>query len=532
MRDRHRIVGMGVGGAMALGLAAASEAMGGTPCDPEWVCFEEQSDARIAAPDDLVLADQAQKAYAWGDVNNDGLVDLVIVRKQPWTNAGKRTNVLLINEGGVLVDRTAEYAAATDHATDLGFLTPTNERDVVIADVNNDGWPDIVTATYSLAPEIDEPKHVSHPRVYINLGADGNGDWLGFRYEVDRFPQMHPFADPRFYSVTAADVNADGFADLYFTDGDFGFPASAVDFDDRVFLNDGTGHFFDATGTLLPPAFTGPGEGTRGGAADFNADGTLDLYKVNAVFSPIAVQILYAEPDPGPLFDPLVQMLSQGTVPTSVLASDLNNDGFPDLVLTDDGADRYLLNQGVDAQTGRASFIPLIFEHSSGSDQGFGGRGVAGDLDNDGWTDVLIADVDFEIPGCQRRAAIYRNLGDAPLVTLREEVVGAQTTGRVACISAELLRGTYTIALLDIDGDGWLDIVAGQCTGTHVFMNTGGARAACPGDLDANGVVNSDDLGILLSAFANNVCGDIDGDGATDSDDLGLMLSAIGTACP
>ncbi|MGP1346003.1 MAG: S8 family serine peptidase [Phycisphaerales bacterium] len=50
----------------------------------------------------------------------------------------------------------------------------------------------------------------------------------------------------------------------------------------------------------------------------------------------------------------------------------------------------------------------------------------------------------------------------------------------------------------------------------------------CPGDLDDSGGVNSNDLGILLSAFGSSDAGDLDGDGDTDSDDLGLLLGSFG----
>ncbi|MGP1347062.1 MAG: beta strand repeat-containing protein [Phycisphaerales bacterium] len=54
--------------------------------------------------------------------------------------------------------------------------------------------------------------------------------------------------------------------------------------------------------------------------------------------------------------------------------------------------------------------------------------------------------------------------------------------------------------------------------------------SACA-DLNDDGAVNSDDLGILLSAFALSGAGDVDGDGDTDSDDLGILLSQFGSAC-
>ena len=47
---------------------------------------------------------------------------------------------------------------------------------------------------------------------------------------------------------------------------------------------------------------------------------------------------------------------------------------------------------------------------------------------------------------------------------------------------------------------------------------------AVPGDLDGDGVVNSSDLGVLLSAWGS-AAGDLNGDGMTDSADLGVLLA-------
>ena len=97
------------------------------------------------------LSDSQEKDYAWGDLNQDGWIDLISVRKQPFTSPGRRTNVLFMNESGMLVDRTSLYATGSDVVGDMGFLTTTNDRDVVIVDVNADGWLDVVTAT-TLSP--------------------------------------------------------------------------------------------------------------------------------------------------------------------------------------------------------------------------------------------------------------------------------------------------------------------------------------------------------------------------------------------
>jgi ribosome biogenesis GTPase len=101
------------------------------------------------------------------------------------------------------------------------FLTPTNDRDVALVDVDDDGWLDIVTAAALSDPA---PKHIGHPRIYINKGQDaGTGDWLGFRYEEARIPEVLSHVGnsgfiPRFAAVAAGDVTGDGLPDLCFSD--------------------------------------------------------------------------------------------------------------------------------------------------------------------------------------------------------------------------------------------------------------------------------------------------------------------------
>src|SRR6185295_3735940 len=81
-------------------------------------------------------------------------------------------------------------------------------------------------------------------------------------------------------------------------------------------------------------------------------------------------------------------------------------------------------NTGTDA-LGRAMFpVSRVFSFPTQAqygDDGFGSQSLITDLDNDGWKDVLISDVDVDIDGCGRRLHIYHNLANPPNVSLREE---------------------------------------------------------------------------------------------------------------
>ncbi len=54
----------------------------------------------------------------------------------------------------------------------------------------------------------------------------------------------------------------------------------------------------------------------------------------------------------------------------------------------------------------------------------------------------------------------------------------------------------------------------------------------CPADLNGDGYIGQQDLGILLASYEIDGSGDIDGDGFTGQSDLGLLLAAYDTPCP
>lgn len=404
-----------------------------------------------------------------------------------------------------------------DGTPSLGFLDLTNDRDVAVVDINGDGWLDIVTATtLSGGPGgVVGDKAISHPRIYINLGDEppGSGIWQGFIFDdVDRVPTMP--AEPRFTSVSAGDVDRDNDADLYFTDQQQGGTRPA-DVNDRLWINDGDGHFTDETSQRMTPQMVESNLATASAISDMNGDGAPDVMKVEHIGAPSAVFIHYNDPLNKGFFiaSEYVYILS----PMHASVSELNNDNMPDLVVSDHLYDRYQLNVG-NGPDDMADFAPSsVFQSSSSLE--FSGNSVAADLNRDGFNDVLIASVNLDLPICSNASKNYRNLGDAPDVTLEHQ-------GNVG-ISPSDLAGVHDYAVFDVDGDAWPDIVIGRCTGTRVYMNISNA-CDCTNDMNDDGLRNGADIRgfveCLIGNGSNCGCAESDANPGLDINDITVFV--------
>ena len=51
-----------------------------------------------------------------------------------------------------------------------------------------------------------------------------------------------------------------------------------------------------------------------------------------------------------------------------------------------------------------------------------------------------------------------------------------------------------------------------------------------PGDLDGSGIVDGNDLGIMLSGWGSSTSNDVDGSGTVDGNDLGILLASWGAS--
>jgi hypothetical protein len=87
--------------------------------------------------------------------------------------------------------------------------------------------------------------------------------------------------------------------------------------------------------------------------------------------------------------------------------------------------------------------------------------------------------MDVDMPNCSTRMNVYRNLGGVPGgdVVLQEQLTGTDCqnvpfTGDclVGGIPANRSTAVFDVAVFDLDGDGWKDMVLGKCSGTEVWM--------------------------------------------------------------
>jgi hypothetical protein len=112
------------------------------------------------------------------------------------------------------------------------------------------------------------------------------------------------------------------------------------------------------------------------------------------------------------------------------------------------------------------------------------------------------------------RIAVYRGCAEPSSIACDDDSPGcAGGTGR-ATFTADGTT-TYRIRIGGRSSSG---------RGTVTFQ---GANA-CRGDLNADGAVNGDDLGVLLGAWGAGGVADLDGNGIVNGDDLGILLGAWG----
>jgi hypothetical protein len=326
---------------------------------------------------------------AAGDINNDGRVDLYLCNLGP--------NQMLVNNGdGTFTDATKR--TATDDArwtTSAAFF-----------DYDRDGWLDLFVANYVEFSATASPtcyaatteRDYCMPRAYRPAGNrlfHNRGDGT-FEDATARSGTAREFG--RALGVVTADFNRDGWADIYVAnDGD----------PNQLWINQKDSTFKNEA-LLAGAAVNRDGQAEAGmgvDAADFDADGDDDIFITHLMEE---TNTLFVNLGDG-FFEDRTRETGHGRqgpryTGFGTLWFDYDNDGWLDLMVTN-GAVRILqeLARKKDPfpfdqpnqlyrNTGAGTFADASPEAGDAFNLAAVGRGAAfGDVDNDGDTDVLIA---------------------------------------------------------------------------------------------------------------------------------------------
>ena len=137
--------------------------------------------------------------------------------------------------------------------------------------------------------------------------------------------------------ILVFDANGDGHDDVLITMGGNSLPAGMAEYQPRLYLGDGQGGLRPAEGDALPPLSINAGAVA---AADFDRDGWLDVFiggRISPGQYPSAPQSALLK-NQGGKFEDVTDTLAPGLrevgMVTAALWSDVDGDGWPDLLLT------------------------------------------------------------------------------------------------------------------------------------------------------------------------------------------------------
>ncbi len=254
---------------------------------------------------------------------------------------------------------------------------------------------------------------------------------------------------------------------------------------------------------------------------DCDSDGRLDIYLIqNAGPKSQARNRLYRQRPDGRFEDVSAGSgLDVAGYGMGVAIGDVNNDGFPDVVLTQYGGSRLFLNDG------KGHFTEATRQLDPG-DALWGASACFFDYDRDGWLDLVVTHyVDYDpswscFDSAGRRDFCYPNSFPGAITKLYHNL-GRGPDGRWRGFKDVTLdsglgdmRGTgLGVVCADFDGDGWPDIfVANDSQPNRLWINRHNStfkEEAFSRGLAVNGQAQIQaNMGIAL--------GDIDGDGLFD----------------
>jgi hypothetical protein len=332
--------------------------------------------------------------------------------------------------------------------TEDKYYLETMGTGVAWLDYDQDGLMDLFFVQ-SAATDIYKPPKPLRSALYHN---NGDGTFTDVTEKADVGGQGHYGQ-----GVAVGDYDNDGYPDLYVT----GYGRAIL------YHNNGDGTFTDVT-AKAGVADEG-GWSTSAGWFDYDKDGWLDLVVTNYIEWSPKNNIWCGEHRPGyrsychpgnykgqktklyhnnhdGTFTDVSDASGVGKPESKgmgVVLADFNNDGWTDIAIANDSWPNFLFLNKHDGTFQDVSFVSGIAASEDGRYEA--GMGIdAADVDGDGFQDIYITHLDFELN------RLYHNNHDG---TFNDD------TFRSGIANKAILLSGVSMKFLDYDNDGWVDIL-------------------------------------------------------------------------